>query len=177
LDSKVRLVQLIGERKGQQVSETRPKLYILTDDQKARENNLMGDLHDSPVSKSKYKNISKDVKEMEKVGSADFSNIVTSAFKFLKSIPQKIHWRVYLELADIAKRESKFADARHFFKLVVSVQPYAYQGWLEYSKMEEECGNYEQAKAIIHMGLKLNPLNENLFIKAVKLEEKAQEGS
>lgn len=43
--------------------------------------------------------------------------------------------------------------------------------------MEEECGNYEQGKAIIHMGLKLNPLNENLFIKAVKLEERVQEGS
>ena len=43
--------------------------------------------------------------------------------------------------------------------------------------MEEECGNYDQGKAIIHMGLKLNPLNENLFIKAVKLEEKVQEGS
>jgi tetratricopeptide (TPR) repeat protein len=35
-------------------------------------------------------------------------------------MPQKIHWRVYLELADLAKRESKFQDARYFFKIVVS---------------------------------------------------------
>ena len=52
-----------------------------------------------------------------------------------------MNWRVFLDIADIAKRESKFDEARHFFKIAVSVQPFAYQGWLEFSKMEEESGN------------------------------------
>jgi len=43
--------------------------------------------------------------------------------------------------------------------------------------MEEECGNYEQSRKIIQMGLKLNPLSENLFTKAVKLEDRAPNGS
>ena len=43
--------------------------------------------------------------------------------------------------------------------------------------MEEECGNYEQSRQIISMGLKLNPLSENLFTKAVKLEDRAPNGA
>lgn len=69
--------------------------------------------------------------------------MVLEAFKRIASqdIPQKIHWRILIDLADFAKRDSRFNEARHFFKIVVSTQPYAYQGWLEYAKMEEECGN------------------------------------
>lgn len=79
---------------------------------------------------------------------------------------------MYLDLADFAKRESQFEDAKTFFKLVISTQPYAYQGWLEYSKMEEECGNQDICLDILLKGLKFNPYSENLFIKAVKIEEK-----
>ena len=34
-------------------------------------------------------------------------------------IPQKIHWRVYLDLADYAKRESLFDDSRLLYQLAV----------------------------------------------------------
>ena len=44
-------------------------------------------------------------------------------------------------MADYSKRESRFKEAKLLFKLVSYLQPYAYQGWLEYAKMEEECGN------------------------------------
>jgi len=138
---------------------------------------MCNDLLDSPNSKQKFKNISKDIKELEKSPSCGFYDIVLQTFKLIKSVPQKIHWRIYLELADLAKRESKFGFAGSMFKIVVSIQPYAYQGWLEYSKMEEECGNYEQSRKIIQMGLKLNPLSENLFTKAVKLEDRAPNGT
>jgi hypothetical protein len=35
-------------------------------------------------------------------------------------IPIKIQWRVFLDLADYAKRESRFETASHLFKVVVS---------------------------------------------------------
>lgn len=38
--------------------------------------------------------------------------------------------------------------------------------------MEEECGNQKTSRDILIQGLKFNPLNENLFIKAIKVEEK-----
>jgi len=38
--------------------------------------------------------------------------------------------------------------------------------------MEEECGNSEESRDILLKGLKFNPYSENLFIKAVKCEEK-----
>ena len=103
-----------------------------------------------------------------------FKDITILAFKNINSnnIPQKIHWRILLDLADFAKRESKFAEANYLFKIVVTTQPYAYQGWLEYAKMEEECGNQVSCRDILIEGLRFNPYSENLFIKAIKLEEK-----
>ena len=38
--------------------------------------------------------------------------------------------------------------------------------------MEEECGNQEKSRRILIEGLKFSNLNENLFIKAIKVEEK-----
>lgn len=42
------------------------------------------------------------------------------------NLPQKIHWRVYLDIADFAKREARFSEAKFFFKLAITNQPYAY---------------------------------------------------
>jgi len=38
--------------------------------------------------------------------------------------------------------------------------------------MEEECGNQEKSRKILVEGLKFSSLNENLFVKAIKVEEK-----
>ncbi len=38
--------------------------------------------------------------------------------------------------------------------------------------MEEECGNQGKCRRILRVGLKFSPLNENLFVKALKVEEK-----
>ena len=77
-----------------------------------------------------------------------------------------------MDLADYAKRESRFETSIHLYKIVVATQPYAHQGWLEYAKMEEECGNQEACRLILQKGLKFSPLNENLFLKLVRVEEK-----
>lgn len=40
--------------------------------------------------------------------------------------------------------------------------------------MEEECGNHESSRRALKVGLKFSALNENLFVKAIKLEEKGR---
>jgi la-related protein 1 len=56
-------------------------------------------------------------------------------------LPQKVHWKLFLEMADLAKRENRIDEARRLYRKVCHLQPHASQGWLEYSKMEEECGD------------------------------------
>lgn len=87
-------------------------------------------------------------------------------------MPKKVHYKILLDLADFAKRESEFTEAATLFKIVTHIQPYAYQGWLEHAKMEEELGNIERCRTLLKRGLKFNPLNENLFLKTLKTEEK-----
>jgi len=38
--------------------------------------------------------------------------------------------------------------------------------------MEEELGNLEKCRKILATGLKFNKLNENLFLKKIKIEER-----
>jgi la-related protein 1 len=117
--------------------ESRPKIKM---DGMTRERiqTLKNELIETPNSKHKYKQVIREMKDLEKQG---FSAVVKCAFAKIMQIPKKIHWRVILDLADFAKRESRFREAKLLFKLVSYLQPYAYQGWLEYAKMEEECGN------------------------------------
>jgi la-related protein 1 len=140
-------------------------------DLKHIEKKLLNDLVESPISKNKFKNFSALMKENEK-NSTSFKSVVIQSLDKLYAVPQKLHWRAFLDLADFAKRESRFEEARNLFHLVSIIQPFAYQGWLEFSKMEEECGNQKVCRDILLQGLKFNPLNENLFIKAIKVEEK-----
>jgi hypothetical protein len=131
---------------------------------------LKQDLVETPVSKHKHKQLARDLKETEKKG---FSAAVKLVFERIVGMPRKVHWRIILDLADFAKRESKFEEAKILFKLITHLQPFAYQGWLEYAKMQEECGDNQAARRILHLGLKFNPLNDNLFVKAIKVEEKS----
>jgi hypothetical protein len=38
--------------------------------------------------------------------------------------------------------------------------------------MEEECGNQDKSLEILMASLQFKPLNENLFVKVVRIEEK-----
>lgn len=107
-----------------------------------RINKLLNDLPETPNSKYKYKQISREMKDNERHG---FQAVIKETFARILNVPRKVHWRVVLDLADYAKRESKFKEAKLLFKLVAYLQPYAYQGWLEYAKMEEECGNQDKS--------------------------------
>jgi tetratricopeptide (TPR) repeat protein len=133
---------------------------------------MLRDSCESPISKNKFKDITKYITDVQKTSS--FETLLATSLKqmMVSNVPQKVHWRVYLEIADFAKREARFDEAKFFYKLAITNQPYAYQGWLEYSKMEEESGNQDSSLELLMKGLKFNPFSENLFIKMVKIEEK-----
>jgi hypothetical protein len=52
--------------------------------------------------------------------------MIKHVFTQIVKLPKKIHWRIILDLADFAKRESRFGEAKLLFKLVAYLQPYAY---------------------------------------------------
>jgi len=80
-----------------------------------RVQNLKQDLTETPNSKYKYKQISREMKEQEKNG---FQAVIKETFLRVLNVPRKVHWRVVLDLADYAKRESRFKEAKILFKLV-----------------------------------------------------------
>lgn len=67
--------------------------------------------------------MSKELKDVEKKGFAEAFKLI---FERILSVPKKIHWRILLDLADYAKRESKFNEAKFLFKLISYLQPFAY---------------------------------------------------
>ena len=77
-------------------------------------------------------------------------------------LPPATHWRVFLELADLAKRSNEIEDARQCYIRACKQQPKASQGWLEHSKLEEESGNLRKCASILEEGLNNCTLNENL---------------
>lgn len=86
-------------------------------------NSLKNDLVETPISKHKFKNFSKELKDIEKKG---FEQAIKFTFQKILQLPRKIHWKIILELADFAKRESKFNEAKILFKLISYIQPFAY---------------------------------------------------
>lgn len=77
--------------------------------------NLKQELVETPVSKNKYKTLARDLKDFEKRGFAEAMKLV---FERMLILPKKVHWKILLDLADFAKRESKFSEAKILFKLI-----------------------------------------------------------
>lgn len=49
--------------------------------------------------------VARDLKESEKKG---FSAAVKLTFQRILTLPKKVHWRLIMDIADFAKRESRF---------------------------------------------------------------------
>lgn len=86
-------------------------------------NNLKHDLIETPISKNKYKGLTRELKEAEKKG---FTEAIKIVFSKIITVPKKVHWKILLDLADFAKRESRFKEAKMLFKLIAYIQPFAY---------------------------------------------------
>jgi hypothetical protein len=72
--------------------------------------------------------------------------LATSTSATLRSLPKEVQAQVLLELADLAKRDSEFVQARVLFQGANWLHPHNAKTWLEYSRMEEENGNLSVAK-------------------------------
>lgn len=129
------------------------------------------ELSESPATRTAFKDFYRRLRAEERESFQDaeeFAMLTLSG----GSLPDSVHWRVYLELADLAKRSNRFEEARNLYQQVCSLQPYASQGWLEFSKLEEECGNMNISAKILHTGLEYCEYSENLLTRAIKHEEK-----
>jgi len=154
-----------GNRKGN-VEET----MELTSEEKAAELKR-GELVETPQVRSILKDFYRKFRSKEKESleiAADFAESCIQDDKF----PKNVHWRIVLELADLAKRANNFTRARDMYHRVCTLQPFASQGWLERSKLEEECGKLLSCSEILNEGLTYCPYNENLRTRAIKHEER-----
>jgi len=129
------------------------------------------ELDESQVTRTMFKNFYRNFRVKER---SSFQEAEAYALVSLKdeSLPEQVHWRVHLELADLAKRSNRFDIARKLYKKVCELQPYASQGWLEYGKLEEECGHNKRCGRILSKGLEYCELCDNLLARAIKHEEK-----
>ena len=58
------------------------------------------------------------------------------------------------------------------YRAACDTQPYASQGWLELSRMEEERGHQTKAALVVRRGLEFCSLSDTLLMRAIKHAEK-----
>ena len=129
------------------------------------------ELVESPATRIAFKEFYRSFRGEERLSFQKAEEYALNALQD-QSLPEAVHWRIYLELADLAKRSNRYVEARLLYQKVCEVQPYASQGWLEYSKLEEECGRMNRVLYILLQGLQHCELSENLLTRAVKHYEK-----
>jgi len=121
----------------------------------------------SPKTRAVYKAFSHRLRSKETQGRG-MAHASELARRCLAELPSTVHWRVHLEMADLAKREKSFGEARRLYRRATIEMPTAAQTWLEYAKMEEERGHFERCHKILTAGLHYCPYHEALMLKAIK---------
>ena len=129
------------------------------------------ELEESPATRLAFKNFYRAFRVEERISFQKAEQLAQQALND-GSLPESVHWRVYLELADLAKRSNRYIEARRLYQKVCEIQPYASQGWLEYSKLEEDCGFMNRVSNILHAGLEYCEYSETLLTRAVKHQER-----
>ena len=133
-------------------------------------------INESPTDRQAYKEFARAFRQKENNESLDSARDYALACLDVKNhtlyLPSVVHWRVYLELADVSKRSNKIDDARSYYRKACTLQPNGSQGWLEHSKLEEEGGNLARCAEILQEGLDHCLTSENLLIRAIKFYER-----
>lgn len=130
---------------------------------------------ESQLDRQAFKEFGKQFRQKESeslIAARDYALACLSESNRDVFLPPATHWRVHLELADVAKRSNQTSIARSHYLQACALQPRASQGWLEHSKLEEESGNLRKCSIILQEGLKQCKTNENLLIRAVKFYER-----
>lgn len=81
-----------------------------------------------------------------------------------------IHQRI--DEAIVAKRDCRFAEARAIFVQLVFLFPTNLQVWMEFARLEMECGEYASARDVLDAATTQVPNNESLLQKSLKVEER-----
>lgn len=140
----------------------------------AREFRQSKELAMSPRTRGMYKDFSHALRSKE-TQSRGIRFAKELAARCMAEMPKAVHWRVHLEMADLAKREKDFADARRLYRMATEQQPTAPQAWLEFAKMEEERGHFGRCQRILTLGLQHCPYHEALMLKGIKHLERMGE--
>lgn len=127
------------------------------------------ELAESPTTRMQFKDFYRQFRIKERLSFEAAKDYAMACFELL---PLKVHWKLFLELADLAKRENRIAEARRLYRRVCRLQPHAAQAWLVYSRMEEECGDMERADGILQKGLLFCEYSESLLARALKHAER-----
>jgi hypothetical protein len=112
-----------GQKLYQQVNKLTGCKVLLNEKMRERYHKLKAQLPETPTSKHKYKQVAREMKDKEKHG---FGQSIKHVFEKIVDVPKKVHWRIILDMADFAKRESRFEEAKTLYKMVNYLQPYAY---------------------------------------------------
>ena len=132
------------------------------------------DLTMSPKSRAIYKSFAHRLRSKEICGKG-LVYAAELAQQAMAELPDAVHWRVQIEMADLAKRDRNFNEARRLYRAATEMQASAAQTWLEYAKMEEERGHFQRCLRILTAGLKHCPYHEALLLKAIKHLERMGE--
>ena len=133
------------------------------------------ELNENPQTKLAFKEFYRKFHALERTSLSEAQQFAMDVLEGAADgtpLPGSVHWRVYLELADLAKRSNKSNAARSLYAKVCELQPYTPQGWLEYSKLEEECGDLPKCQRLLYTGLRYCEFNESLMTRTIKHEEK-----
>ncbi len=133
---------------------------------------------ESPSERQAFKDFGKQFRQKKNeslTAARDYALACLSESNRDMFLPSTLHWRVHLELADVAKRSNQINTARSHYRQACALQPHASQGWLEHSKLEEESGNLCKCASILQEGLSHCTANENLLIMAIKFYERMGE--
>lgn len=125
---------------------------------------------ESPSEKAKFKDFHRQFWVLAKDQDANAAH--QWAVAQLEVLPRKIHWRMCMEVAELAKRHNDMNLARTWYAQVNTLEPHAAQGWLERAKLEEECGELGTCQQILDMGLSHCKHNESLLVKVIKHRER-----
>lgn len=90
----------------------------------------------------------------------------------LEKTPRSLQWRIYLDLAEFAKKEKHFLHARFYLTMATSLQPFDSDAWLERAKLEEEQGKWRNCELLLRRGLDYCPHSEGLMLKWIRYVER-----
>lgn len=76
----------------------------------------------SPRSKAFFDEIEKKRKDINSKSSS--LEIMNYYMGLLNEIPQKYHWKLFLDLAESFKKEGNYLNAKSFYKMATYIQPY-----------------------------------------------------